>query len=105
MTDTSDQTPLPARPEFRYLGADDVDRLAGLVFELAAQLHEQRVRVLHLERRLAERDGLDHPDDLDAVAASELQESLDGLFAVIGETHDARRPLHRERATTKGPHQ
>lgn len=39
----------------RYLGAADLDTLAALVMELAAQLHAERHRRIALEQALAAR--------------------------------------------------
>ena len=45
--------------DLRLLGDDAIDKLAGLVFELASQLHEERARRQALEARLAETGALD----------------------------------------------
>ena len=50
--------------DLKLLDDNAIDKLAGLVFELASQLHEERVRRLALETVLAD-GGL----DLDAVEA------------------------------------
>ncbi len=79
----------------------DVERLAGLVFELAAQLHGERLRRLALEHQL-ERAGLLDPATLPAVAAASpvrergraaVEESVAALLRVICEHDDPRTPL------------
>lgn len=98
-----DQRALSPQPEYRYLGADDIDQVVALVFELAGQLHEQRARLIAVERALegARHEVPHHPFEHGDPAAQvdrELQESLDGLFAVLREVDDARRPLRSEQA-------
>ena len=45
--------------DLRLLDENAIDKLAGLVLELASQLHEERVRRLALESQLAEAGGVD----------------------------------------------
>jgi hypothetical protein len=87
--------------ELRLLPADSLDSLAGLVFELAAQLHVERVRRAALETVL-ERRGLCTPDELASLADDPsfaarcqpaLDRSLEGLLRVLAERDDARAPL------------
>lgn len=77
------------------------DRLAGLVFELAAQLHVERAQRLALSAVL-EKTGLLDTAALAAVAAdpefrrrsqAALEESLDRLMRVLAEGDDPKRPL------------
>lgn len=87
----------------------DMDRLAGLVFELAAQLHVERQRRMALETALVGK-GLVRRSQLDELAGDEqflgdvrsaLQESQEQLLAILLETDDARHPL-RDRAAGPG---
>ena len=87
--------------ELRLLPPDSLDGLAGLVFELAAQLHVERVRRTALEA-LLERRGLLGADELATLADDPafgvrcqpaLDRSLDGLLRVLAERDDARAPL------------
>jgi hypothetical protein len=79
----------------------DVDRLAGLVFELASQLHAERSHRLALERAL-ERAGVIAPAALEAAAAepalrdrarAEVEASVARLMRVVTESADPRAPL------------
>lgn len=79
----------------------DAGRLAGLLFELAAQLHIERTRRLALETAL-ERNGLLAPGAADALAGdsalltlcrAELEESMRKLMRVLGDDPDPRKPL------------
>ena len=45
--------------DLRLLDENAIDKLAGLVFELASQLHEERVRRQALEAQLAQAGVLD----------------------------------------------
>jgi hypothetical protein len=84
----------------------DNERLAGLVFELASQLHVERTRRLALETAL-ERAGLLAPGAMDVLAddpallarAREgLDRSMRGLMRVLTEAADPRAPLRGEAA-------
>lgn len=88
---------MPWQPEPTYLGAADVDKLCGLVFELAGQVNELTARVMRLE---AAADGAD-PDA--PTLADETRRSLDGLMAVLLERNDMRGPLRHEAPTTDEP--
>jgi hypothetical protein len=88
-------------PELRLLGANDVDKLAGLVFELASQLHVERQQRMALEELLV-RGGLVDRSQLavlvsdasfGAVVGEELDRSQQRFLDVLIETDDARRPL------------
>jgi hypothetical protein len=59
----------PSEPGADLTFFDDpaIDRLLGMLMELAADLARERYRRLALERRLAER-GLVDPEELDALA-------------------------------------
>lgn len=87
----------------------DIDRLAGLVFELAAQLHVERQHRMALETALVG-NGLVLRSHLDELAGDEqflgnvrtaLQESQEQLLAILLEIDDARHPL-RDRAAGPG---
>ncbi|MGQ0385134.1 MAG: hypothetical protein ACT4UP_10695 [Gammaproteobacteria bacterium] len=81
--------------------APDGDRLAGLVFELASQLHVERARRLALEAAL-QRSGVIDRASIDALASdpgfqdgsrAALEESIRRLMRVLAEGRDPRRPL------------
>lgn len=101
----------PRAPEPHALGAAQVDQLAAMVLELAAQLHEERARVRVLEHHLRQRDLI--PDgeeyasaaeapDLRASLGRDLDRSLAALLAVITERDDARAPLQGESSGPAG---
>jgi hypothetical protein len=90
--------------EHRYLGEVEPDRLAALVFELAAQLHAERQRRMALEEVLVRR-GLLERAQMEALAADagflgDAQSALDGnlrrLLRILEEAGDARGPLRAE---------
>lgn len=93
----TDADGMPWQPEPTFLGTDDVDKLCGLVFELAGQVHELTARVMRLE---AAADG---PDSDAPTLADETRRSLDGLMAVLLERNDMRGPLRHEAPTTDVP--
>jgi len=93
--------PIEAQPELRLLVASNVDQVAGLVFELAAQLHVERQRRLALEEVLVRRE-LVARDELHALAGDEafrdlvrleLVRAQRALLDVLLESDDARTPL------------
>jgi hypothetical protein len=79
----------------------DVERLAGLVFELASQLHAERVHRLALERALASAGVLPEGALRDAAAdpalrecgRREVEQSVARLMRVLTESADPRAPL------------
>lgn len=82
----------------------DRERLAGLVFELAAQLHVERAQRIALEVAL-ERAGVIAPGVLDALAEDSayraraqagLDTSMHKLLRVLAEGDDPRTPLRHE---------
>jgi hypothetical protein len=90
--------------DHEYLRQVSPDRLAALVFELAAQLHVERTQRLALETVLA-RAGVIAPgapealaDDpaLLAVAREKLDRSIRALLRIVTETGDAKAPLRPE---------
>lgn len=92
----SSAPPLP--PSF---GAPTLEQLAGLVFELASQLHVERVHRIALETAL-ETAGLIAPSEIDRAAAgatgrarsaAALDRSLAGLTRTMTENPDRRSPL------------
>jgi hypothetical protein len=94
---------LPRTPELHALGAGQVDQLAGMVLELATQLHVERARLRALEHHLVERGvlaagevGAEIPAALRESLQQELNRSLGGLFASAAERDDARAPLRDE---------
>jgi hypothetical protein len=83
----------------------DDERLAGLVFELASQLHAERLHRLALEHAL-ERAGVLAPGAVQAAAAdaalrergrSEVEEAVARLMRVLTENADRRAPLRTPR--------
>ncbi|HLI14634.1 MAG TPA: hypothetical protein VKV23_01095 [Acidimicrobiales bacterium] len=78
-----------------------IDRLLGVVLELAAQVNEERYRRLALERVLAQRGVLD-PVELEALGADrdfeehargELERAVERLFVPIVSDGHPLRPL------------
>lgn len=101
----------PYAPEPHALGARQVDGLAAMVLELAAQLHVERARVRALEHHLRALAPVpDGPLTLPAEAAgpraelaADLRRSVAALLAAAAEQDDARAPLrHETRAGTGG---
>ncbi|MCA3255659.1 MAG: hypothetical protein INF91_08600 [Alphaproteobacteria bacterium] len=98
--------------DMTLLGSTVADRLAGLLFELAAQLHVERTRRLALETALA-RSGVlqvgsgealaDDPELL-AAARAELDRSMERLMRILAEQGDAKAPLRAEALTGFGGH-
>ena len=85
-------------------GAPNLEQLTALVFELASQLHVERVRRLALEVAL-ERCGALAPDAVQAVAgdarlaargAAELERAMAGIMRVLTEGGDSRSPLRAQ---------
>lgn len=87
--------------EREYLRAEDLDRLAELVFELAQQLHVERSRRIALERALIERRALAADEVARAQqspAAREesralLDESLERLMRILAAAGGPESPL------------
>jgi len=82
----------------------DTERLAGLVFELASQLHAERSQRIALQLQL-ERGGDFEPGwesalvedpELRARCQAALDDSLARLFRMLGEGEDPRTPLRDE---------
>lgn len=82
----------------------DAERLAGLVFELASQLHVERARRIALELAL-ERAGALPAGAAEALAADDeyrrragegLDEAMRRLMRVLAESDDPRTPLRHE---------
>ena len=85
-------------------GAPDLEQLTALVFELASQLHVERVRRLALEVAL-ERSGALAPDAVQAAAgdarlaargAAALERAMAGIMRVLTEGGDPRSPLRAQ---------
>ena len=85
-------------------GAPPLEQLTALVFELASQLHVERVRRLALEVAL-ERSGALAPDTFQNLAgderlagraASELDKAMGGIMRVLTEGADPRSPLRAQ---------
>ncbi|HSD74853.1 MAG TPA: hypothetical protein VLB75_08785 [Steroidobacteraceae bacterium] len=79
----------------------DTERLSGLVFELASQLHAERLHRIALERALAQAGVID-PAALQQMASEPtmrelgrraVEESVARMMRVLTECDDARTPL------------
>jgi hypothetical protein len=94
---------VPEAPDLHALGTPQLDHLAGMVLELAAQLHAERTQVRTLEHALLRR-GVLTQEDLDADASNELtgelrtelDRALSRLLSAPTERDDARTPLREE---------
>lgn len=91
-------------PEPIFLDARSSDRLAGLVFELAAQLHAERAQRIALQAALSKR-GLIDDGDVEAAAGADdtarditaaLELSQRRLIDVLVELDDVSGPLRHE---------
>jgi hypothetical protein len=79
----------------------DPERLAGLVFELASQLHIERTQRIALEIALGRSgaldaqvvEGLASDAELHRRSTAELDRSMEKLMRVLTEHADQRRPL------------
>lgn len=95
-------------PEPTFLDGQASDRLAGLVFELAAQLHAERAQRIVLQTALRSRgllDGADIAAAADHAAAgiaAALEISQRRLLDVIVELDDVSGPLRHEALDPKG---
>jgi hypothetical protein len=87
-----------------YLAGASPDRLAGLIFELAAQLHAERQRRMALEEVLA-RCGLIDRAEMESLATDDtflggaqaaLDANLRRLLRILEEAGDPRGPLRGE---------
>jgi acetyl-CoA carboxylase beta subunit len=87
-----------------YLAAASPDRLAALIFELAAQLHAERQRRMALEELLTRRGLLDRAE-IEALARdaaflggaqAALDTNLRRLLRILEEAGDHRAPLRGE---------
>jgi len=85
-------------------GTPDPERLAGLVFELASQLHVERARRMALEAVLRDA-GLVSEAAIEAAGATDatradmgaaLDKAMHGLMRVMTESSDPRTPLRKE---------
>jgi hypothetical protein len=92
-------------------GQPDIDRLAGLVFELASQLHVERSLRLALEAALIRSGALSaealvvasDSTELLRRAREELDRSMGKLMRVVMENGDVRTPLRADVSSkTKG---
>jgi hypothetical protein len=90
-------------PEYRFLSSSNVDRLAALVLELAAQLHEERHQRIALEQAL-QQAGLLNPAALAAAgvhahtverAQAGLDRSMKTLLEIMTDPDSAQAPLDR----------
>lgn len=83
-------------------GIPDSERLAGLVFELASQLHAERARRIALEQALVSAGVLTAGAVAAAAPAARaetsaaLDRSMHGLLRMIAESDDPRTPLRHE---------
>ena len=83
-------------------GIPDLERLAGLVFELASQLHAERARRIALEQALVSA-GVLAAGDVEAAApaarsetSAALDRAMHGLLRVMAESTDPRTPIRHE---------
>ncbi len=83
-------------------GIPDPERLAGLVFELASQLHAERARRIALEQALVSA-GVLAAGDVEAAApaarsetSAALDRAMHGLLRVMAESTDPRTPIRHE---------
>ncbi|WP_439532789.1 hypothetical protein [Polymorphobacter sp.] len=83
-------------------GIPDPERMAGLIFELASQLHVERARRIALEAALVDA-GVITPAAIEAAGAAArietglaLDKAMHGLLRVIAEDSDPRTPLRKE---------
>lgn len=90
--------------EFTYFPDAQVDRVVGLLWQVAQELHVTRQRTLALEELLIERGVLDE-GELDAFrptseAAARLEADgaalMDRLIRTISETDDHRSPMREQ---------
>lgn len=95
--------------DLQLLGPAAADRLAGLVFELASQLHEERVRRLALEDVLT-RAGLLDTAALEAVvedsafrdrSRAQADDSIRRLLRIVTEHGTPEGPLRAEAPTAE----
>jgi hypothetical protein len=90
-------------PERRFLNSSNTDRLAALVLELAAQLHEERHQRIALEQALQQAGVLDQTavaaaglePRTEKLAQAGLDRSMNSLFAIMTDPDSARAPLDR----------
>ena len=85
-------------------GMPDPERMAGLIFELASQLHAERAQRMALEAALVAA-GLVSPAAIEAAGAAAqpdigaaLDTAMDGMLRIITEDPDPRIPLRNEGA-------
>jgi hypothetical protein len=86
-------------------GTPDNERLAGLVFELASQLHVERARRIALEAVLRDAGLVSEAaiqtagaaQETRALTAAALDKAMGGLMRVVTEGADPRQPLRKER--------
>ena len=105
MTTTDETAPgRAALAEPAFLTVKDLDRLAALVFELAAQLHVERHKRMALERALVA-GGVVRAEEISALAEDaaflgtardEGDRSLRKLLRILAEDGDRRGPLRGE---------
>jgi hypothetical protein len=96
--------------ELTFFENPDIDRLAQLVFDLAAQLHIERQRRLALETLLiragavsgAELAALAENQDFLAEARAGLDASQRRLLTILIEAGDRRTPLRAESRSVAG---
>ena len=97
--------------DLRLLDGNAIDKLAGLIFELASQLHEERARRQGLEAQLAEAGALD-PAALDALvddpafrdgSRAAADGSIRRLLRILEEDGGPEGPLRAEAPTGDTP--
>ncbi len=90
--------------ELSPFAAPSLEQLCAVVFELASQLHVERIRRLALEAAL-EGAGVMVPGAVDGVAGdagfasratAELDQAMGGIIRVLTEDADPRRPMRAQ---------
>lgn len=82
----------------------DLERLTGLVFELASQLHAERARRLALEQVLVDagvlargwEDSFEPGGDFRERSQASLDDAMARLMRIMAESTDPRTPLRHE---------
>lgn len=95
--------------DLRLLDENAVDKLAGLVFELASQLHEERVRRQALEEVLGQAGVMDaatvealvEDPDFRALSRAEADASIRRLLRILAEDGEPEGPLRAEAPETE----
>jgi hypothetical protein len=98
-------------PETAAFAAPSLEQLTALVFEIASQLHVERMRRIALECALSSAGILDAADTLSPDQAALVHErgeaaltrSMAGLMRVMTESADPKVPLRAQSAPSRPP--